>query len=145
MTDSRIAADTTAFAGETHTYADPTTNTPFPTTLKTQTSATLQLIGTGVRTVSFLSVRVYSAGFYLSPGALSKPQLKGYTPDRLMSPSPDDEGLVGEALIDSLLEDTNAAVVIGESLRHARGFAPLRGTRSLGRPATCPAPRWPQC
>lgn len=70
-----------------------------------------------MRVVSFLSVRVYTAAFYLDQGALGKPQLRGFEPERLHSPTKGErkEGvLVGEELVSELLESTNAAVVIGE-------------------------------
>ncbi|WWC91362.1 uncharacterized protein L201_006305 [Kwoniella dendrophila CBS 6074] len=47
---------------------DPDTNIPFPLDLSPSlatTSPTLSLVGLGVRKVSFLRVKVYSAGFYL--------------------------------------------------------------------------------
>ena len=45
---------------------DPDTSTLHPVTLPlTSTTTPLTLVGLGVRTVSFLSVRVYSAGFYV--------------------------------------------------------------------------------
>jgi hypothetical protein len=50
-------------------YIDPTTSTPFPRTL-TSPSGTLQLVGTGVRTVSFLAIKVYAVGFYVDQKAL---------------------------------------------------------------------------
>lgn len=48
---------------------DPATDIRFPTTLSLTTpSPILSLIGIGVRTVSFLRVKVYSAAFYLESG-----------------------------------------------------------------------------
>jgi len=45
---------------------DPDTSTLHPVTLPLNSITTpLTLVGLGVRTVSFLSVRVYSAGFYI--------------------------------------------------------------------------------
>ena len=45
---------------------DSATDIHFPTTLPLATSSpVLALVGLGVRTVSFLRVKVYSAGFYL--------------------------------------------------------------------------------
>lgn len=53
---------------------DPATSQPFPTTLpapQTPTGAKdLRLVGLGVRTVSFLRVRVYVAGLYVDAAAL---------------------------------------------------------------------------
>lgn len=52
-------------------YKDPQTSTPFPSTLKSDNS-NLILIGTGVRVVSFLSVKVYCAAFYVDEKVLNK-------------------------------------------------------------------------
>jgi len=50
---------------------DPETSTPFPLSLNLLTpTPPLTLIGLGVRKVSFLRVKVYSAGFYLEESAL---------------------------------------------------------------------------
>ncbi|QRV86344.1 chalcone domain-containing protein [Ceratobasidium sp. AG-Ba] len=43
---------------------DPATSIKFPTRLKLDGESELTLLGVGVRTVSFLSIRVYSVGFY---------------------------------------------------------------------------------
>ena len=54
---------------------DPATSIAFPTTLKIQSKTplpTFTLIGVGVRTVSFLGIKVYSVGFYAD---LSSPSL----------------------------------------------------------------------
>lgn len=49
---------------------DPATSIAFPTQLKTVSDTPiLALVGVGVRTVSFLRVKVYSAGFYLDQKA----------------------------------------------------------------------------
>ncbi|GAA5922437.1 Aim18p [Sporobolomyces koalae] len=121
------------------TYLDPTTKTPFPSTLVSPEGVRLQLVGTGVRTVSFLSIRVYSVGFYVSERELAAAKAgtlqgwQGYTPERLIAPhtiSSQERATVptGEALIDSLLEKADAAVVIvplrNTSLPHLRdGFS----------------------
>ncbi len=48
---------------------DPDTQIPFPIRLALASSSpTLSLVGLGVRKVSFLRVKVYSAGFYLEEG-----------------------------------------------------------------------------
>ncbi|KAJ9124217.1 hypothetical protein QFC22_001015 [Naganishia vaughanmartiniae] len=51
---------------------DPATSISFPQTLKSLAlpGSSLSLVGLGVRTVSFLRVKVYSAGFYLEDSAL---------------------------------------------------------------------------
>ena len=52
---------------------DPDTSTLHPVTLPlTSVTAPLTLVGLGVRTVSFLSVRVYSAGFYIEEESIKK-------------------------------------------------------------------------
>lgn len=46
---------------------DPATSIAFPNTLRIQSKTplpTFTLVGVGVRTVSFLGIRVYSVGFY---------------------------------------------------------------------------------
>lgn len=49
---------------------DPETSVPFPQSLPLLSSSPLTLIGLGTRKVSFLRVKVYSAGFYLEEAAL---------------------------------------------------------------------------
>ncbi|GAA5976783.1 hypothetical protein JCM11641_000870 [Rhodosporidiobolus odoratus] len=118
----------------THTYVDPTTSTPFPSTLVSPDGTTLRLAGTGVRTVSFLSIRVYAVGFYVSQKEFELAKAgkiagwEGYTPERLIPPYSVPEGEpnrpVGEDLVGSLLEKADAAVVIvplrNTSLTHLR-------------------------
>ncbi|BGP12720.1 hypothetical protein JCM10213_008858 [Rhodosporidiobolus nylandii] len=104
------------------TYIDPTTSTPFPSHVVSPDGTKLRLVGTGVRTVSFLSIRVYTVAFYVSERELELAQQgklagwEGYTPERLIPPYSIPEGepkrLVGEELVDSLLEKADAAVVI---------------------------------
>ena len=52
---------------------DSSTSIPFPISLSPlslpASSPTLSLVGLGVRTVSFLKVKVYSVGFYTATGA----------------------------------------------------------------------------
>lgn len=43
---------------------DPATSISFPTVLRLEGEPEMTLLGVGVRTVSFLSIRVYSVGFY---------------------------------------------------------------------------------
>jgi hypothetical protein len=43
---------------------DPATDVVFPTTLELPGTPKLSLLGLGVRTVSFLRIKVYSVGFY---------------------------------------------------------------------------------
>ncbi|KAI0662559.1 chalcone-flavanone isomerase-domain-containing protein [Cubamyces menziesii] len=69
---------------EEETRVDPATSIAFPTTLKIQSKTplpTFTLMGVGVRTVSFLGIKVYSVGFYAD---LSNPNLvipKDATPE----------------------------------------------------------------
>ncbi len=73
---------------------DPATSIAFPTTLKIQSKTplpTFTLMGVGVRTVSFLGIKVYSVGFYAD---LSNPNLAVRMPCRI------------KFLLLKLLEDT---------------------------------------
>lgn len=117
-----------ALAGpSTQVFVDPTTSTPFPHRLVAPDGKThLRLVGTGVRTVSFLNIRVYTAAFYVSEPELDAAlagKLAGweaYEPERLLPPplkksSAGGEGgalLRGEQLMDTLLEKADTAVVI---------------------------------
>jgi hypothetical protein len=59
-----------------HYVVDPASSIAFPNTLKInakQRYPPFQLVGVGVRTVSFLGVKVYSVGFYAD---LNNPNLK---------------------------------------------------------------------
>lgn len=47
-----------------HYSEDPATDVVFPTTLELPGTPKLSLLGLGVRTVSFLGIKVYSVGFY---------------------------------------------------------------------------------
>lgn len=51
---------------------DPTSSTPFPTLIRAPDGSNLKLVGTGVRTVSFLGIRVYAAGFYVDERAMDR-------------------------------------------------------------------------
>ena len=59
---------------------DPATSISFPKSMKMpekiKLSSPLTLVGVGVRTVSFLGIRVYSVGFYAD---LNNPNLKAST------------------------------------------------------------------
>ncbi|KAF8078289.1 chalcone-flavanone isomerase-domain-containing protein [Lyophyllum atratum] len=58
------------------TIADPATSIEFPTTIRIPSKIkipTMSLVGLGVRTVSFLGIKVYSVGFYAD---LANPNLK---------------------------------------------------------------------
>ena len=68
------------------TSVDPDTEVRFPITLPASSSfPSLHLVGLGVRKVSFLRVKVYSAGFYFEEG-----QIKGlhHVPGWHVSPRP---------------------------------------------------------
>lgn len=53
-------------------YIDPTTSTPFSSKIVNPNGKVLQLVGSGVRTVSFLAVRVYCAGMYIAEDAVQR-------------------------------------------------------------------------
>lgn len=53
-------------------YVDPTTKTAFPSTIVSPEGVTLELVGTGVRTVSFLAIKVYAVAFYVSQRELAQ-------------------------------------------------------------------------
>ncbi|OJT04791.1 hypothetical protein TRAPUB_4585 [Trametes pubescens] len=66
---------------EEETRVDPATSIAFPKTLKIQSKTplpTFTLVGLGVRTVSFLGIKVYSIGFYAD---LSNPKLAAIPQD----------------------------------------------------------------
>ncbi|CDO70261.1 hypothetical protein BN946_scf184942.g61 [Trametes cinnabarina] len=66
---------------EEETRVDPATSIEFPTTLKINSRTplpTFTLMGVGVRTVSFLGIKVYSVGFYAD---LTNPKLEDATPE----------------------------------------------------------------
>lgn len=115
----------------TQVFVDPTTSTPFPHRLVAPDGKThLRLVGTGVRTVSFLNIRVYTAAFYVSEPELDAAlagKLAGweaYAPERLLPPplkksTAGGEGgalLRGEQLMDTLLEKADTAVIISAFL-----------------------------
>lgn len=108
-------------------FVDPTTATLFPHRLTAPDGTPLRLVGTGVRTVSFLNIRVYTAAFYVSEreldaleqGTLGEDWI-GFTPERLIAPhaipSKDERAARphGEALMETLLEKADAAVIISQ-------------------------------
>lgn len=123
---------------------DSATSINFPQILRplALSNTALTLVGLGVRTVSFLRVKVYSAGFYLEESALAalSGQLEwkvspipdthcisnnfsrftfhqSFTADRLTKSNGAGEGeLVGEALMHKLLsQPINCAIRIGSS------------------------------
>ncbi|KAI0670172.1 chalcone-flavanone isomerase-domain-containing protein [Trametes maxima] len=79
-----LDADATPALAEEETRVDPATSIAFPATLKIQSKTPLPsftLLGVGVRTVSFLGIKVYSVGFYAD---LANPNLaipKDATPE----------------------------------------------------------------
>lgn len=94
---------------------DPATKTPLPNSIPSpssfKSSSDLKLVGLGVRTVSFLSVRVYVSGLYVEEKALngklqSLPAWKGYNKERLLSLKGEEseEGKRGEELIRELVK-----------------------------------------
>ncbi|BGP52892.1 hypothetical protein JCM8202v2_000449 [Rhodotorula sphaerocarpa] len=128
-----------AAAANSEVYYDPTTATPFPQHLSAPDGTALRLVGTGVRTVSFLNIRVYAAGFYVSQRELDQlyagklgPDWTGFTPESLIPPfasgGTEQQQPKGEVLMESLLEKADTAVIIiplrNTSLAHLRdGFS----------------------
>lgn len=107
-------------------YVDPTTSTPFPVSMTSPTGATLTLVGTGVRTVSFLSIKVYAVALYVDERSMKDVKdgkimgWEGYQVERLSPPFPKKdlkEGqLAGEAMVGKLLEqERDFALVISKS------------------------------
>lgn len=96
------------------TAVDPATNVAHPNVLTPASAPALALVGVGVRTVSFLRMKVYSAGFYVDDYTLKRlgslPGWKGYTPAELQGPD-------AQALVQSVLDAPAAcAVNISESM-----------------------------
>lgn len=91
---------------------DPATGQPFPITISvpqdvfSNGSQELRLIGLGVRTVTFLSVRVYVAGLYVDDKAFdvlkNLPDWKGFEASWMSNNKANDRS--GEALISALLD-----------------------------------------
>ncbi|KAK0208486.1 chalcone-flavanone isomerase-domain-containing protein [Desarmillaria ectypa] len=82
--DAQPQEKDTIVAADQDTIKDPATDIEFPTTLRVTTKVKtplLSLVGVGVRTVSFLGLKVYSVAFYAD---LNNPKLKitdSMTPD----------------------------------------------------------------
>jgi len=71
-----LDAEAQVLPGSTNFQIDPATSIEFPTTLTIPSKVPLpkfSLVGVGVRTVSFLGIKVYSVGFYAD---LDNPNLK---------------------------------------------------------------------
>ncbi|KAF8610672.1 hypothetical protein BDV93DRAFT_517763 [Ceratobasidium sp. AG-I] len=104
---------------------DPATSISFPTVIRLEGEPEMTLLGVGVRTVSFLSIRVYSVGFYAD---LASADLKSL---RLCKDA--------EECIDTLLKTTSCALRIvptrATSYSHLRdGFVrALQARQALGR------------
>ena len=104
-------------------YLDPTTQTPFPSSIISPKGRTLKLVGTGVRTVSFLSIKVYAVGFYVDQQTLEGPLVKGFQEVRLVKAAKGKEianpsgETRGEEFIGEMLELGNdVAAVISQSV-----------------------------
>ena len=90
---------------------DPATGQPFPLTISvpqnvfSNGSEELQLVGLGVRTVTFLSVRVYVAGLYVDEKGIealkNSPDWKGFEASWMSNKAKEHSG---EALISALLD-----------------------------------------
>ncbi|KAL7005279.1 poly(A)-binding protein binding protein [Cystobasidiomycetes sp. EMM_F5] len=87
---------------QTPVHLDPDTKIMFPSTLKEENMDEVELIGLGVRVVSFLRVQVYSVGVYFTQEALS--QLRVISAADLQSNC--------EAYISKLLDSGDAIVRI---------------------------------
>jgi hypothetical protein len=128
-----LAEAASALGPSTQVFIDPTTSTPFPHRLVAPDGKThLRLVGTGVRTVSFLNIRVYTAAFYVSEPELDAALAgtlagwEAYAPERLLPSPPSkstDGGVRGEQLMDTLLEKADAAVIISAFLLSLFVFA----------------------
>lgn len=106
-------------------YIEPTTSLELPTTLPPtasllpQGSGPLVLVGAGVRTVSFLSIRVYVAALYVDAKALKEggalrnlPDWKSYGKNRLLEgPKGEESAVSGEQLVKQLV-DSGVPMVI---------------------------------
>ena len=72
-------------------------------------------MGLGVRKVSFLRVKVYSAGFYVEESALGRlgtfPGWKAFTAASLINPKSGDALIQGEDLMASLLDQGVACAI----------------------------------
>jgi hypothetical protein len=99
---------------------DPSTSQSFPITLPTPLtplpSRKLSLVGLGVRTVSFLRVKVYVAGLYIDSNTLdSLNKVEGWSGFQQAWMTDSKEGHSGEELLASLLDQGVAfAIRIGE-------------------------------
>ncbi|KAG8722757.1 hypothetical protein FRC08_010367 [Ceratobasidium sp. 394] len=106
---------------------DPATSIKFPTVLKLEGEPEMTLLGVGVRTVSFLGIRVYSVGFYADLAGIDLKSL-GLCKD-------------AEERIETLLKTTSCALRIvptrATSYSHLRdGFIKtIQGRQALARQA----------
>jgi len=93
------------------TAVDTATSVAHPLTLTPSSAPELALVGVGVRTVSFLSFKVYSAGFYANDYTLKRlrsvPGWDKFEPTQFAGPG-------GEELVQKLMDlPTAVAVRIG--------------------------------
>lgn len=140
-----------AAAANSEVYYDPTTATPFPQHLSAPDGTALRLVGTGVRTVSFLNIRVYAAGFYVSQRELDQlyagklgPDWTGFTPERLIPPfasgGTEQQQPKGEVLMESLLEKADTAVIISAFI-NSSPRNDLTGHGNSPAPSSSPPPQ----
>ncbi|ORX38909.1 chalcone-flavanone isomerase-domain-containing protein [Kockovaella imperatae] len=110
-------------AGASSFKVDPDTEVRFPVSfIPTSPCPPLHLVGLGVRKVSFLRVKVYSAGFYIEESRIKNlhhvPGWHNFTALHLLTP-PSPSGsdplgapqMTGEALIKSLLDQSVSCAV----------------------------------
>lgn len=119
---SPVYADDGDAAGkDVDVILDPTSQMPFPKSLVSPSGAKLAFVASGVRTVSFLSIRVYAAGFYVNESALQSAK-----------------GVQDEQQMRQLLERNDVETSVGKSdscscraselMQVAAVITPLRGT-----------------
>lgn len=138
-----------ARAGEQ--YVDPSTGIPFARLLRSPLAPhsalisaqgpLLELVGTGVRTVSFLGIRVYTVGFYVEKRQLdlirqgrASHGWQGYEPQRLLAATTTSEGgerADGDALVGALIAPSTSSErtqSTGLGAQVAVQIVPLRST-----------------
>jgi hypothetical protein len=94
--------------GDPSVRVDAATNVAHNVTLRPASAPALALVGVGVRTVSFLRMKVYSAGFYVDDYTLKRlpslPGWAGYEPAALQGPE-------AETMVQAVLDAPAACAV----------------------------------
>ncbi|TIB03446.1 hypothetical protein E3P94_00767 [Wallemia ichthyophaga] len=89
---------------ESHLSKDSDTGVKFPNEVASvHDSGALKLLGLGVRTVSFLSIRVYSLGIYAEESAHSALSAVENVKEKLTRTASQDSDMVGEKLMERLI------------------------------------------